>query len=101
MPERLVNLGGRINRNLYQVLLIMTDMPIRASGMGIIFRGMSMSLLRAKTAMIADVAVRFEDAIGKPVVGHELPDIFHGIDVRVILAAMARAPRPQAHTAAQ
>jgi hypothetical protein len=31
--------------------------------------------------MVDDVVVGFEDAIGEPIVPHELPDIFHGVEL--------------------
>jgi hypothetical protein len=31
--------------------------------------------------MIDEIVVRFEDAVGKPVVAHELPDILHRIEL--------------------
>ena len=32
--------------------------------------------------MIEDVVIRFEDPVGEPVVAHELPDIFHRVELR-------------------
>ena len=34
------------------------------------------------TAMLHQILIGFEDAIGEPVVAHELPDIFHRIELR-------------------
>ena len=39
--------------------------------------------------MIEDVVIRFEDPVGEPVVAHELPDIFHRVELRI-----ARAGEP-------
>ena len=33
-------------------------------------------------AMVDDVVIGFEDAVGEPVVAHELPDVFGGIEFR-------------------
>ncbi len=34
-----------------------------------------------EAAMVDDVFVRFEDAVGKPVVAHELPDVFNRVEL--------------------
>jgi hypothetical protein len=40
-------------------------------------------LVPCGTAMIDEVAVGFEDAVGEPIVPHELPDILHRVEFRV------------------
>ena len=39
-------------------------------------------LVPGMTAMIGDLAAGSEDAVGEPVVPHELPDVFDGIELR-------------------
>ena len=43
-------------------------------------RGLVDQLVPGITAMIDDLVVGFEDAVGEPVIPHELPDVFDRID---------------------
>ena len=44
-------------------------------------RGLVDQLVPGITAMIDDLVVGFEDAVGEPVIPHELPDVFDRIDL--------------------
>jgi hypothetical protein len=44
--------------------------------------GLVDELVPSLAAMIDEIVVGFEDAVGEPVVAHELPDVFHGIEFR-------------------
>lgn len=41
---------------------------------------LSDKLVPGIAAMVDDLGVGFEDAVGEPVVSHELPDIFHRVE---------------------
>ena len=43
--------------------------------------GSSISLFQASQQWIDDLIIGFEDAVGEPVVPHELPDIFDWIEL--------------------
>jgi hypothetical protein len=44
--------------------------------------GLIDELVPGFAAMRQDILIRFENAVGEPVVAHELPDIFHRIELR-------------------
>jgi len=37
-------------------------------------------LALGEAAVVEDVVVGFEDPVGEPVVAHELPDVFYGVE---------------------
>ncbi len=43
-------------------------------------RGLADQLVPGITAMIENLNVGFEDAVGEPIISHELPDVFDGIE---------------------
>ena len=45
-------------------------------------RGLGDQLVPSITAMIDNFVVGFEDVVGEPIIPHELPDVFDGIEFR-------------------
>ena len=43
--------------------------------------GLIGELVPSIAAMVDEIVVGFEDATGEPVVAHELPDVFHRVDL--------------------
>ena len=44
------------------------------------FPGHIDELALGEAAVVEDVVVGFEDPVGEPVVAHELPDVFYGVE---------------------
>ena len=49
-------------------------------GYGHDFPGHIDELVLGEAAVVEDVVVGFEDTVGEPVVAHELPDVFYGVE---------------------
>ena len=45
-----------------------------------LMRAAADQLVPSITAMIDDLIVGFEDVVGEPIIPHELPDVFYGIE---------------------
>src|SRR5205807_9958228 len=60
----------------------MTDMPSLGFRWIYDFPRHIDELVPGKATVIEDVVIRFEDPVGEPVVAHELPDIFHRVELR-------------------
>ena len=43
--------------------------------------GLLDELVPSVAAVVDDIVVGFEDAVGEPVVAHKLPDVFHGVEL--------------------
>ena len=67
----------------------MTDYCPITAGNGHDFPGLACERVPSKAAVIDNIVEGFEDAVGQPVLPHELPDVFLAVELAILVRGFA------------